>query len=146
MGYSRKSASTTDRPLPGSSIKGAGSLAPGIYYGKFELREKQLTFIALPHGFHYMEGETAAEAARALAASPSPTTYQVRIKLSPGCGVARTDGGRYYVADSHTKIPRTEQYTDIHEMMQEAAEKKLTFSSPIIVEIKGENNVVLFPL
>jgi hypothetical protein len=134
------------KPLPGASIKGAGVLAPGVYVGTFQTKmvgsTKHIEFISLPAGIHSLAGET--EASLAAINVPYDGEYSVRVALSPGCMIVRGDGGRLYAADSYTRAPLTEQYTNVHDMLIEAASKKLSFSSPVIVEIKGKNNDVLF--
>lgn len=138
MAYNKNSAKASG--LPGSSIKGAGSLPPGVYTGYFEIKKGGATFASMPAGLHSLSDEP--EAALAAQSLDEGTQYAVRIALSAGCIVARTDGGRFYMADAATKAPLTGQHTEIHACLLEAAEKKLKLASPVVVEIKENDNVL----
>jgi len=128
--YGRRSGSAS--PLPGSSIKGAGSLAPGKYVGVFEKRKEGIVFVSLPAGFHD---------ASELEILPEGTC-DVLIALSKGSILLRTDGGRFVLADAQTREWLTEAYADVFSALTEGAEKKLKLSVPIINEIRRAGEIV----
>jgi hypothetical protein len=131
MAYNKRPSSSS--ALPGSSIKGAGALPPGVYTGYFETKrlpgnQTQQTFAAMPHGFHISGGEE----------------YAVTVKLSPGCALRRTDGGRVFMVDVLTGEAMTGMFTDVHEMLAEAAQKKLKLTSPEIVLVQDMDGHIVY--
>lgn len=146
MAYSKHSSKGSS--LPGPSIKGAGALPPGTYRGYFEKNRLpgthptyQYAFASMPHGIHILE----AEAAEALTDSGLEwgREYILRVALSEGGIVARTDGGRFYMADAQSRAPLTAQHGEIHACLVEAAEKKLKLATPVVVEI-SQNGTIIF--
>lgn len=138
MGYNKRPS--TFKPLPGSSIKGAGALAPGVYEGYFEEGKQAWTFVSVPAGLHLLWGEE--EAQKAVSVIPKGTLCSVRVGLSPGAIIARTDGGRLYLADAQTKEALTAQHTELEPLFAEATSKKLVMASPVICQIDvGGSNV-----
>lgn len=141
MGYNKRPSSF--KPLPGSSIKGAGALAPGVYKGFFEAPQRGGTgawsFVSVPAGFHIMWGEDQAQ--EAAAQVPPGAEATVTIGLSMGTIIARTDGGRLYLADAQTKEALTAQHTELEPLFVEAGEKKLRMASPVIcqIDVGGKN-------
>jgi hypothetical protein len=126
--------------LPGSSIKGAGALPPGNYRGYFEIKRTlasvSLWFVSMPHGIHYVEDDVNVVDIKV------DVAYSVVVALSAGGVIARTDGGRFYIADAHTKEALTGQHSDVHECLIEAGGLKLKLAAPVIQQIREGENVV----
>lgn len=134
MAYGRRKKE--GKPLPGTSIKGAGTLTPGLYRGRLELASDgaSLLFTSLPHGMHIEQG------CPFHGPFNDGVEYDVEIGFVSGCGIKRGKDGKMCAADLLTKEAVTDWYADLGAVLEEAARLKLVFGVPQIIKIslKGE--------